>query len=208
MPGIQGQTRSTRLLGHGLWLSLTPWNVRGEWGTELCQTCAAPGQHQPGLPQHRLAGAQGSICMDAQGFRDRLESWSWPQHQARVQTHTGREQQGSWGWASGLLGLSKGQLKGGRRRAGNRARSWTQARTEHCQTEKKKLRIVMWAIPGEEAWHILNPHCVLGKAKHVLVSKHNWPNFIALCTSYLQQPAQPQLFGSKKLFGRLHLTQL
>lgn len=90
--------------------------------------------------------------------------------------------------AAGLLGLSEGQQKGGGRMAGDRARSCTQARTEHCQAEKK-LRIAMWAISGEEARHILNPHCVLGKPKYVLVSKHDWPNFIILCTSYLQQPA-------------------
>ena len=91
--------------------------------------------------------------------------------------------------AAGLLGLSKGQQKGGRRRAGDRARSWTQACTECCQTETM-LRIIMWAIAGEGAWHVLNPHCVLGKNKYVLVSKHDWPNFIILCTSYLQQPTR------------------
>lgn len=38
--------------------------------------------------------------------------------------------------AAGLLGLSEGQQKGGGSRAGDRARSCTQARTEHCQAEK------------------------------------------------------------------------
>lgn len=52
--------------------------------------------------------------------------------------------------AAGLLGLSERQQKGGRRKAGDVARIWTQACKEHCQTEKK-LRIIMWVIPGEEA---------------------------------------------------------
>lgn len=112
---------------------------------------------------------------------------------------------------AGLLGLSEGQQKGGSTRAGDGARSCTQTSMEHCQTEKR-LRIVTWTIPEEEVWPILNPRCVLGKAKCVLVSKHNWPNFIILCTSYLKQPAWcsrlVDIQIQKKLFGRLYLTQL
>lgn len=92
--------------------------------------------------------------------------------------------------AAGLLGLSEGQQKRGRTRDGDGARSWTQPCIKHYQTEKK-LRIITWATPGEEARPILNPRCVLGKAKYVLVSKHvSKPNFIIICTPYLQQPAR------------------
>lgn len=52
-----------------------------------------------------------------------------------------------------------------------------------------QTRSILLLGPGKEAWHVLNPVCVLRKAKYALVSKHEWPNFIVLCTSYLQQPA-------------------
>lgn len=117
---------------------------------------------QPGLPQHYLLDPREVPPHMSMGLRpgwDPEPSLASSQHQ---EIHRQR--------AAGLLGLSERQQNGCRRRAGDW--SWTQACTKHCQTEKE-LRVVMWAILGEEAQNIPNPHCVLGKAKYFLISKHN-----------------------------------
>lgn len=154
----------------GLHFRLISWNVSREWGIEISQ---------PGLPQHYLLDPREVPPQMFMGLRPGWDPGPGLASRQHQEIHRQR--------AARLLGLSERQQNRGRRRAEDW--SWTQAGTKHYQTETK-LRIVMQAILGEGAQHILNPHCVLGIAKYFLISKHNWPMFMILCTSYLKPPAQ------------------
>lgn len=72
--------------------------------------------------------------------------------------------------AAGLPGLSERQQN----RTGEGLGTGAGLRyVPNIARQKKKLRIVMQAILGEEAQHILNPHYLSDKAKYFLISKHN-----------------------------------